>query len=90
MVSHGSLKSSLKLRPAYSIKSVLVGATSEIALKEAPVKLEASAEQAIKVVIDNIWQEFDVSRTGSLSMAETRKFIDSFLGKIESDDQISE
>jgi len=39
-------------------------------------------EQAIKGVIDQIWDTYDVDRSGALDKEETKKFVQDTLGNL--------
>ena len=48
-----------------------------------------SEEQAIKAVIDQIWETYDVDKSGHLDKEETKKFVQDTLGNLGSGDEFS-
>ena len=47
-------------------------------------------EQAIQGVIDQIWDTYDVDRSGALDKEETKKFVQDTLGNLGSGDEFSQ
>ena len=47
-------------------------------------------EQAIQGVIDQIWDTYDVDKSGALDKDETKKFVQDTLGNLGSGDEFSE
>ncbi|CAK4648966.1 hypothetical protein LEN26_021184 [Aphanomyces euteiches] len=45
----------------------------------------SEVERAIDACIDEIWESFDQDKNGYLDRAETKKFIDAMLAKMEAD-----
>merc|ERR1711943_175808 len=55
------------------------------------IQLTMSAEeQAIQGVIDQIWDTYDVDKSGALDKAETKKFVQDTLGNLGSGDEFSD
>merc|ERR1719401_2880709 len=53
--------------------------------------LEATPEeQAIQGVIDQIWDTYDVDKSGELDKEETKKFVQDTLGNLGSGDEFSQ
>ena len=46
-------------------------------------------EQAIQGVIDQIWETYDVDKSGELDKEETKKFVQDTLGNLGSGDEFS-
>ena len=46
-------------------------------------------EQAIQGVIDQIWETYDVDKSGALDKEETQKFVQDTLGNLGSGDEFS-
>ena len=47
-------------------------------------------EQAIQGVIDQIWDTYDVDKSGALDKEETKKFVQDTLGNLGSGDEFSD
>merc|ERR1712244_214663 len=47
-------------------------------------------EQAIQGVIDQIWETYDVDKSGALDKEETKKFVQDTLGNLGSGDEFSD
>ena len=47
-------------------------------------------EQAIQGVIDQIWETYDVDKSGALDKEETKKFVQDTLGNLGSGDEFSQ
>ena len=47
-------------------------------------------EQAIQGVIDQIWDTYDVDKSGALDKEETKKFVQDTLGNLGSGDEFSQ
>ena len=47
-------------------------------------------EQAIEGVIDQIWETYDVDKSGALDKEETKKFVQDTLGNLGSGDEFSD
>merc|ERR1712086_1080060 len=47
-------------------------------------------EQAIQGVIDQIWDTYDVDKSGELDKEETKKFVQDTLGNLGSGDEFSQ
>lgn len=47
-------------------------------------------EQTIQDVIDNIWETYDVDKSGALDKEETKKFVQETLGQMGSGDEFSD
>ena len=47
-------------------------------------------EQAIKAVIDQIWDTYDADKSGALDKEETKKFVQDTLGGLDSNDAFSD
>ena len=50
----------------------------------------SAEEQAIQGVIDQIWDTYDVDKSGALDKAETKKFVQDTLGNLGSGDEFSD
>ena len=47
-------------------------------------------KQAIKNVIDQIWDTYDTAKSGALNKANTKKFVEETLGNLGSGDEFSD
>ena len=50
----------------------------------------SAEEQAIQGVIDQIWDTYDVDKSGALDKQETKKFVQDTLGNLGSGDEFSD
>ena len=53
-------------------------------------KMATPEEQAIQGVIDQIWDTYDVDKSGALDKEETKKFVQDTLGNLGSGDEFSQ
>ena len=54
------------------------------------IKNMSAEEQAIQGVIDQIWDTYDVDKSGALDKMETKKFVQDTLGNLGSGDEFSD
>ena len=52
--------------------------------------MASTEEQAIQGVIDQIWDKYDVDKSGALDKDETKKFVQDTLGNLGSGDDFSD
>ncbi len=52
--------------------------------------MASTEEQAIQGVIDQIWDKYDVDKSGALDKEETKKFVQDTLGNLGSGDDFSD
>ncbi len=52
--------------------------------------MSSAEEQAIQGVIDQIWDTYDVDKSGALDKQETKKFVQDTLGNLGSGDEFSD
>ena len=52
--------------------------------------MSSAEEQAIQGVIDQIWDTYDVDKSGALDKEETKKFVQDTLGNLGSGDEFSD
>merc|ERR1712224_238284 len=55
-----------------------------------PKQMATPEEQAIQGVIDQIWDTYDVDKSGALDKQETKKFVQDTLGNLGSGDEFSD
>merc|ERR1712046_261104 len=54
------------------------------------IQMATPEEQAIQGVIDQIWDTYDVDKSGALDKEETKKFVQDTLGNLGSGDEFSD
>merc|ERR1711977_421476 len=52
--------------------------------------MSSTEEQAVQGVIDQIWEKYDVDKSGALDKEETKKFVIDTLGNLGSGDDFSD
>ena len=47
-------------------------------------------DQAVQYVVEQIWKEYDIDRSGELDKNETRKFMKDFLAEVGAQDEYND